>query len=470
MSILGARKAPVRSQRHADGPGHAPGALRLLLVEDDQLQARLLRANLEHPGRLEIELAHSGEQALERLTRPGIDAVLTDLYMPGLDGLELLRRIRESDPALPVVMVSGNATLDRAVEGIRAGATDFLQKPLNAGALLALVERAVAERPVREEIASRRERAPGGEELLVGTHPRLEAVREFARVVARAPTARVLITGESGTGKSLLARAVHELSGAVGRFVQVNCAAIPAQLLESELFGHEKGAFTDARALKRGLIELADRGTLLLDEIDCLPLELQPKLLLFLETREVRRVGGGHTIPVSTRVVVATNGDLRAKAREGAFRRDLLYRLDVASIEMPSLREMPAVLVQLTERFTGELSTELGRPVPALNLAELGPLLEYPWPGNVRELRNAVERALLFHREGALVVSPPAEPGEAFPESHRVSIDLGRTLEEVESAYLEATLAASQGDLARVAHGLGISRKTLWEKRRRLGL
>ncbi|HEX8696610.1 MAG TPA: sigma-54 dependent transcriptional regulator [Longimicrobium sp.] len=447
----------------------AAGAICLLVVEDDQMQARLLRANVERPGRLEVELAASGEEALARLARPGVDVVLTDLYMPGMDGIELLRRIRESDPALPVILASGHATLDRAVEGIRAGATDFLQKPLNVGALQALVERAVAERPVREEIATRRA-APAGDELLAGSHPRLEEVREFARQVAQAPTARVLATGESGTGKSLLARAIHERSGAVGRFVQVNCAAIPPQLLESELFGHEKGAFTDAKALKRGLVELADRGTLLLDEVDTLPLELQPKLLLFLETREVRRVGGAHPIPVSTRVVAATNADLDQRVREGAFRRDLLYRLDVARVRMPPLREMPEVIVELAMRFARELAAELGRPVPELTRAGCAPLLDYPWPGNARELRNAVERALLFHRGGPLVAHPPAQAREPLPESHRVALDLGLTLEEVERAYLAATLEGTRRDLAEVAAGLGISRKTLWEKRRRYGL
>ncbi len=450
-------------------------ALRILLVDDDVLEARLLKANIERGSR-QVDLAHSCEDALATLARRPYDAVVTDLVMPGLDGIELLRRIRGSDESLPVFILTAHATLERAVEGIQAGATDFLAKPVVVDALVALLQRAVSERPVREEVTRRligRVETPL-EDVIAGVHPRLDEVRAFARQVAGIPGARVLITGESGTGKSVLARAIHDLSGAVGRFVQLNCAAIPTHLLESELFGHEKGAFTDAKTLKRGLIELAHEGTLLLDEVGALPLDLQAKLLTFLESQEIRRVGGTTPIPIGTRVVAATNEDLHARTRERSFRLDLLYRLDVASIEMPPLREIAPVIPELAERFKTQLSVEMRRPAPETDAESFEGLTSYAWPGNARELKNAVERALIFHREGPLRVRPPgngrASRGDAGPATG-VTLPSGLTLKEVERRYLADVLERSESQpLEEVAKALGISRKTLWDKRRRFEL
>ena len=464
----------LRSRTRSSLPEvRATDSITVLIVDDDALQAQLLKAHLHRPGRVHAEIADSAARALERIARGPVDAVVTDLLMPGMDGVALARRIRESDPALPVILVSAEATLDRAVEGVRAGATDFLQKPVNVTALLARIERAVNERAAREEIRAVRERTPPpvASAYLVGRHPRLDAVREFAARIAETRHARVLLTGETGTGKSLLARAVHEISGATGRFVQVNCAALPANLLEAELFGHEKGAFTDARSLKRGLAEAAEKGTLFLDEIDALPPEMQARLLVFLETREIRRVGGVHPVPVHTRVVAATRADLHAMVRERTFRADLLYRLDVASIAMPPLRQMPGVPAELARRFAAELCAELGRPVPELSDATLARVEAHPWPGNARELRNAVERALIFHRApGPLEVHPSAADAGSPPQGDAFCIGLGSTLEEVERRYLEAVLAAGAAEPGSVAARLGISRRTLWEKRRRYGL
>ena len=447
--------------------------LNVLLVEDDVLEARLLKANLEHGGRARIRTAGSGEEALERLGRTPCDAVVTDLVMPGMDGIELVRRIREFDASLPVVLVTAHGTVERAVEGIRAGASDFLTKPVNIGALLALVERAVSERPLREEVSARRAEREEGRALdrIAGDHPRLEKVREFAAQLARTPNARILITGESGTGKSLLARVIHDLSAAPGRFVEVNCAALPPTLLESELFGHEKGAFTDAKELKRGLIELAHNGTLLLDEIGSLTSELQGKLLLFLENQEIRRVGGVQPIPISTRVIAATNEDLRRRVREKSFRLDLFYRLDVASIELPPLRAIPGVIPTLVERFVAEVAEQMRRAVPVVDAASFAELEAYPWPGNGRELRNAVERSLIFHREGPLGIRPPEAGEVAIDQAATIALEEGMTLEEVERRYIAAALERhGNQDLERIAAELGIARKTLWEKRRRYGL
>lgn len=447
-------------------------ALNLLIVDDDLLYGRLLKANLDRPGRLRAEVVESGERALDYLATNPVQAVLTDLTMPGIGGIELVRQIRETDPLLPVLIMTADGTIERAVEGIRAGATDFLPKPINVTALMALIERAVAERPLREEMAERQAQraALSAGHVVFGGHPTLDAVRQFALQLATAPDARVLITGESGTGKSLLARAIHDLSAVRGRFVEVNCAALPPQLLESELFGHEKGAFTDAKTLKRGLVESAEGGTLLLDEIGTMPLDLQAKLLLFLETREIRRVGGTQPIRIQTRVIAATNEDLRQRARDREFRQDLLYRLDVASVEMPPLREMPEVIPELAERFARAIAADLGRPVPPLTPESFAQLASYPWPGNARELRNAVERALIFASGGPLRVLPPKADPETPPSGPGVTLEYGLTLEEVERCYLRAVLGENSRELGELAADLGISRKTLWEKRRRYAL
>jgi two-component system response regulator AtoC len=463
-----ARSQPVRS-----AAARAP--LTLLVADDDLLLARLMKANLDLPGHTKTEIAGSGEEALARLARGGVDALITDLAMPGIDGLELVRRVRETDRSLPIIIITAHATVERAVEGIRAGATDFLQKPVNVDALLTLVARAVSERPVREELSARYDRraAATADVYVFGDHPALDEVRRFAQRIARVPLARVLITGESGTGKSMLARAIHELSGDSGRFVEVNCAALPASLLETELFGHERGAFTDAKALKRGLVEMADRGTIFLDEIGAMSLELQAKLLLFLEAREIRRVGGVHAIPIRARVITATNEDLRERVRARQFRQDLLYRLDVASITMPPLRAMPSVIPQLAERFMRDLCGEFGRPVPPTSIGSFARLTEHSWPGNARELRNAVERALIFHQDQSFEVAPPMEEPErtvAALTTDHVTFEQGLTLDEVERRYITAALSEARAELGELARRLGISRKTLWEKRRRYGL
>ena len=461
---------PPRPARREGRRPTAAGVLHVMVVDDDLLLARLVKANLDRPGRVRADAVGSGEEAMERLAREPYDAVLSDLVMPGMGGMELVRRVREVHPGIPVLIMTAHASVEGAVEGIRAGAADFLRKPVDAGEVLSLIERAVAERSAGEEPAGEPPPGRAAADALFGSDPRLEEVRRTARRLADSPDSRLLITGESGTGKSLLARLVHELSGAAGRFVEVNCAALPPLLLESELFGHEKGAFTDAQALKRGLIETAEGGTLFLDEIGAMPLELQAKLLLVLETREIRRVGGVHPIPVRTRVVAATNRDLRQAVAERTFRHDLLYRLDVVSVEMPPLRDMPGAIVELAERFTRGICADQRRPVPPLTPASFARLAGYPWPGNARELRNAVERALVFHAGGAFEVLPPERPLEPRGVAGGITLAPGLTLDQVERGYLQFTLERGAGELREIAESLGISRKTLWEKRRRYGL
>ncbi len=449
--------------------------LELLVVEDDVLEGRLLEANLGRRGGVRVHVAGSVGAALAWLEAVPVDAVLTDLMLPDGDGIELVRHIRAGDPGMPVVVLTAHGSLERAVEGIRAGATDFLAKPANIDAVLALIERAVRERPLREEVSRLMVRRAGAsaERYLVGDHARLDDARRFATRVATIPNARVLITGESGTGKSLLARAIHDLSGARGRFIEVNCSALPANLLESELFGHEKGAFTGATERKRGLIEMASHGTLLLDEIGAMPLDLQAKLLLFLESQQIRRVGATTQMTVEARVVAATNEDLQARVRDGGFRLDLLYRLDVASYRMPALREMGPVIPELAAHFVAELSRGFGRaPVPIAQ-ASVDAIRRHDWPGNARELRNVLERALIFHDGGPLDVDVPSPHGRTEQDGDGAGIALapGLPLEQVERRYIEATLAANPNiDLDTIARQLGISRKTLWEKRKRWAL
>jgi two-component system, NtrC family, response regulator AtoC len=440
-----------------------PSPIRLLIVEDEELQRRLFRANLGRAGRIEVETAATAEEALALLDQRPVDAVLTDVQMPGMNGVELTRAIRSTAPDLPIFLMTIAATVELAVEGMRAGATDFLPKPIRAQQFLAQLSDAVRSSPAGREVVAR--------ESLAGTHPLLDEARQFAARVARSPMARALVTGESGTGKSMLARLIHEQSGVNGRFVEINCAALPAGLLETELFGHEAGAFTDARNAKPGLIEVAAGGTLFLDEIGALPLELQSKLLLFLDGRGIRRVGGSRELVVSCRVITATNEDLQTRIRERQFRQDLYFRLNIAAIELPPLRRMPEVIPEIARLFVDEVSAAMGRTPPPVDEEALDALTAYPWPGNVRQLRHAVERALIFHGAGPLRIEPPRGTPSDLGRHELLTLEAGLTLDEVERRYITALLAANSslgvGELAEV---LGISRKTLWQKRREYGL
>jgi two-component system, NtrC family, response regulator AtoC len=444
--------------------------MHILLVEAGDLARGVLARALESEGGVRVDQVSAGPAALDRLTAVAYDAIVADLAIRPMDGIELVRRIRRRGAILPVVLLTAEATVDRAVEAMRAGATDFLPRSVDARTLLDVLRRDGVTPAQRVDRAGNPRQGARAADFILGDHPLLDSVRNFAERVARVPDARVLITGESGTGKSYLARAIHVLAGNPGCFVEVSCATLPPSLMESELFGHEKGAFTDARTLKRGLVELASGGTLFLDEIGTLPLDMQTKLLVFLESRQIRRVGGMEVIPASARVIAASNEDLRSAAAAGRFRSDLLYRIDVASIRMPALREMPGVLLDLARRFTAEAAARFKCPVPAFSPEGVRRLQAYDWPGNARELRNVIERALIFHEGGELEVETP-RPACVPPAAHGsggVLLPRGLTLEEVERLYLLDALAESDCDLTHLAHRLGISRKTLWDKRRRL--
>jgi DNA-binding NtrC family response regulator len=306
-------------------------------------------------------------------------------------------------------------------------------------------------------------------DYLAGDHPRLDAVRTFAEKVARVPNASVLITGEPGTGKSCLARAIHALSGAGGRFVEVSCAALSPGLVGAGLFGPDTGVDAAADAPGPCLAETGARGTLFLKEVGALPLAQQAKLLTLLDSGRVGGSDGADTVSVTARIVAAASHDLRAAAARGTFRSDLLCRLEVASVHMPPLREMPEVVGQLVARFAAQVADRFRQPQPPLSPAATAQLLDYDWPGNVRELRNVVERAMVFYEGGPLEVTLPSPPSVPAEEA-AVVMPPGLTLEEVQTRYLVAALRRSRGDYAGLASRLGISRKTLWDKRRRLGL
>src|SRR5262245_2952385 len=426
----------------------------------------------------ETTMAGSGEAALDAIHRSEPDLVVLDYQLPGMDGLEVLREIRQRAPQAAVVMLTGHGNVKTGVEAMRAGAFDYLTKPVDLEELALVLGRARSHARLERELRLLQDAggrgAPG--ERIVGTS---EATRNLRTQVDRlagldqgpggAPP--VLISGETGTGKGLVARAIHDLSPRAERpFVEVNCGAIPAQLLESEMFGYERGAFTDARAAKPGLFEAADGGTLFLDEISAMPLELQVKLLKAIEDRSVRRLGGLRQKTVDVRIVAATNADLDRSAHEGTFRADLLYRLKVLTLVLAPLRSRPEDVVPLARHFLAEAGRRYRRPRRLTSDAETS-LRAYEWPGNVREVANVIERAVLLHEGeeiGAGVLGLPALARGGAPievgSGGGVKVDFsqgGLSLSEVERTLIVEALKASGGNRRRAAELLGISVETL---------
>jgi two-component system, NtrC family, nitrogen regulation response regulator NtrX len=450
--------------------------MKILIIDDERNLRRMLRALLEQEG-YEVAEAGDGATGLPLVEEIQPEVVLLDLVLPGESGLQLLPRILERAPGTPVIMMSGEATLADAVEATRMGAFHFLEKPLTPEAVLITLQGALEVSRARDlSRALREELGPGAR--LVGESRALERVRGTIRKVA--PTdARVLITGESGTGKELAAAAIHALSPRRdGPFLRVNSAAIPRDLVESEMFGHERGAFTGATERHRGRFELAHRGTLFLDEVADLGEEAQAKLLRSLETGTIERVGGVSPIEVDVRVIAATNRDLRSDADAGRFREDLLFRLEVVPIHMPSLRERPEDIPPLVDHALERLRIRHGLPSPTFDEGAMEVLEAYGWPGNVRELMNLVERAAILHagaRLGAEDIgkllpahdrSPPRSP--AFRSDDRRP--LTDRLDAFESELIEGALGAARGNVSRAARLLQTDRANLYRRMRRLGL
>jgi DNA-binding NtrC family response regulator len=450
---------------------------RALLAEDDAALARIVHSLLTGAG-LEVELAVDGaaaleayEAAVERGAPP--DAVLADIAMPRMDGLELLERLRALDPELPVVLITAFASVDSAVAALRKGAHDYVTKPFRNDQLVQVVKNAVKQRALARECQALKgevERALGFQDL-VGRSPGMaEALR---RVERAAPTeASVLIRGETGTGKELVARALHRASRrARGPFVSLNCAALPEGLLESELFGHVKGAFTGAVSSSSGLFRAASKGTLFLDEVGEMSPALQAKLLRVLETREVRPVGSTETIAVDVRIVAATHRDLLDAARNDAFREDLFYRLAVIEVELPPLRARPDDIVPLARHFLREQARARGEPERALAPATVEALRRHAWPGNVRELKSAIEHAVTMGGDTLAPGDLPSRVLKATPAPTAAAVaPLDGPIEplaDLERRHTLAALARFEDDRKRAAEALGIDLSTLYRKLKR---
>jgi len=449
----------------------------LVLIVDDEPNIRSsLQLALEVEG-FRVQTAGSGFDGLRILRERTVDLVLLDVVLPDVNGLELLRLLRREGNEVPAVVMSGHGTIEMALEATRMGAADFLEKPLSTEKILLTLRNVLRLDSLARENADLRQQVQRRHEML-GSSGALGALRE--RIARAAPTnARVLITGEHGTGKELVARALHESSRRRDApFVKLNCAAIPGELIESELFGHEKGAFTGAQRARKGKFELADGGTLLLDEIGDMRLEAQAKLLRVLQEGELERVGGEHPIAVDVRVVAATNKNLEQEIREGRFREDLYYRLNVVPLRTPPLREHLEDVPELARSFVRQVCEE--NALPAVNLDEgaLAALQAYSYPGNVRELRNLCERLVILNREreiGAAAVRatlPP--PGEAAAGEaglgYRPEVPLRDLLEAAERSYVLAALDHAGGKVATAAKALGLERSHLYKKLRALGI
>jgi DNA-binding NtrC family response regulator len=441
---------------------------RVLLVEDDRHLCEVLEERLARRG-YELSWCNAADEALERMRGESFDAVVTDLQLGGMSGLDLCTRIVANHPDVPVLVITAFGSMESAIAAIRTGAYDFLVKPLETDALDLALGRAIQHRVLREELS--RLRSMVGEfdsGTLVGESASMRRLRELIAKVA-ASEAPVVVHGETGAGKELVARAIHAQSRRRdGPFVAVNCAAIPAALLESELFGHVRGAFTDARQDRTGLCLQAHGGTLFLDEIGDLPVELQPKLLRVLVERRIRPVGSDHEVAFDARVVAATHRDLQAEVEEGRFREDLFFRLEVLTVEVPPLRARGSDLLLLAQRFVERAARSSGRTVVGLTSAAAERLLAYSWPGNVRELENAMERAVALTSYDRIVV----EDLPARIRNYRRSDVLVASqdpselvsLEEVERRYILRVLESVGGNKTLAARILGLDRRTLYRK------
>ncbi len=438
---------------------------RILIVDDELVVRDSLQKWFESEGYEAVAVA-SGREALQAVEKRQFDLVLIDIKMPGMDGMELQRRLKDIDSELTVIIMTGYASVETAVEALKRGAYDYITKPIDPDDLVHLVSNALGHKRYRRELEQLREnlREIYPETQLIGNSPAMRRVMELIEMVAPTDTT-VLISGESGTGKELVARAIHAASPRRHMpMVVIHCGALTETLLESELFGHERGAFTGAHYRKKGKFEIADGGTVFLDEISDISLKTQTDLLRVLQEKEIQRVGGTQWIKVDFRCIAATNKNLEDLVKAGTFRPDLYYRLKVFAIDLPPLRERREDIPLLADHFLKKLATAMNRPVPKLSPAAVDLLLAYDWPGNVRELENAVERALVIGR------GPEIQP-EDFPfQLQPAARSAGRTLEEVERAHIERVLRETDGNLSRAARILDIDRTTLYNKLRRYGL
>jgi two-component system response regulator AtoC len=452
----------------------------ILVVDDERTLARVVKVFLTEAG-YETEVAGDAESAFEMLERLKPDVVFTDFRLPGMNGIELLQKVREFDPTISVVVMTAFGTIEGAVEAVKLGAFDYIKKPVDLDELKLLADRARENSRLRQELSYYRKQATREVSLagILGNSPVMRAVLDRARQVAALDeTPPVLITGETGTGKGLVARTIHASGPRSGRpFIDVNCTALPATLMEAELFGYERGAFTDAKESKLGLFEAAEGGFIFLDEVGDIELALQGKLLRAIEDRTVRRVGGIRDRKIDVRILAATNRDLQKDVQGERFRKDLFFRLAVILLRLPPLRERADDVLILAEHFLKHYAAKYGRDVRRISVEAQALLRAYPWPGNVRELSHVMERAILWSHEAELSaehlsLNNPDElmqPDDAAPAVPGLPPD-GMDLAQWERAMLEQALRQSDGNQTRAAQRLGISRDTLRYRLKKYGI
>lgn len=437
----------------------------ILIVDDDPVVRDSLGKWFESEG-FQVEVCPGAHVALERMSHERFDLALLDIKMPGVDGIELQARMHDITPEMPVVIMTGFASVETAVKALKNGAYDYITKPFDPDELVHLVSNAIAHKRAEGEVVKLKENLQQifPETSLIGQSPQMKRVVELVETVA--PTdATVLITGESGTGKEIVARAIHAASPRrFNPMVVIHCGALTETLLESELFGHEKGAFTGAQARKKGKFEVAEGGTVFLDEISDISLRTQTDLLRVLQEKEIVRVGDSHAVKVDFRAVAATNKRLEKLVEEGRFRPDLYYRLNVFTIDLPPLRARREDIPLLASHFINKLSSQMNRQPQRLSAGAMDALMEYQWPGNVRELENSIERAMLISR------TPELEPDD-FPFQTLKATQLGgRRLEDVERSHIERVLIETSWNLSHASRVLDIDRTTLYNKIKRYEL
>ncbi len=441
---------------------------KVLVVDDEKLIRVWLEAHMSDAN-FDVRTVETCAEARAAFAEWSPDAVVLDLRLPDGDGMDLLKEFIDADPDVAIVIQSGHGDIGIAVEAVKLGAYHFLEKPPKLEVLLTTLAKGLETRTLKRTVSGLRRQAGWkfAHVEIVGRSSAMRRVVEFVKKVAASGSSTVLLRGESGTGKEVVAQALHAHSPRADfPFLEINCTALPDNLLESELFGHERGAFTDAKEQKKGLIELADRGSVLLDEIGDLPVGAQAKLLRFLETRSFKRVGGVRDISVDIRIIASTNRDLDAAVRDGSFRRDLFYRLNVIPLTIPPLRDRPEDVEPLAQYFLAELATRLRRPPRELARDTVQMLERYGWPGNVRELRNVIERVVIL--EEGPIIQPEHLPDELQPGARAIDLEPGFTLppagidlEELEKDLLLQALRRVKGNKTRAAQLLALSRDTL---------